>query len=138
MLKSLLFRLGFAVVALSLFAANAQESGAVTTTFSIDPRGTVQSTTPGGPAHHPSQILVRFRNGLPHDFEPGSGPPNGFRNIPNLFVVPIPPGLSVAAAVARYKAKPGVLYAEPDFVVHAINTTPSDPLWNKQWDMVKI
>jgi subtilisin family serine protease len=40
--------------------------------------------------------------------------------------------------VQRYRANPNVLYAEPDFVVRAVNTTPNDPYWNLQWDMTKI
>src|SRR5213592_2882482 len=47
-------------------------------------------------------------------------------------------GLSVAGAVRRYHANPNVLYAEPDFYVQAVTTTPTDPLWSQQYDMAKI
>jgi subtilisin family serine protease len=39
--------------------------------------------------------------------------------------------------VSSYRADPGVLYAEPDYVVQA-DETPTDPRWNQQWDMMKI
>ncbi len=91
----------------------------------------------GEPDFHPSRVLVRFRNGAPGDFLPGSPSAGDFPGQRNLFVVQNPPGLSVAEAVRRYKANPNVLYAEPDYVVQAVNT-PTDPLWKQQWDMAKI
>src|SRR5207247_6952343 len=33
---------------------------------------------------------------------------------------------------------PNVLYAEPDFYVQAVTTTPTDPQWSQQYDMAKI
>src|SRR5262249_54902195 len=53
-------------------------------------------------------------------------------------LVPNPPGLSVAAVVARYNAHPNVLYAEPDYVVRTSDTIPNDTRWVEQWDMAKI
>src|SRR5207249_11706750 len=91
----------------------------------------------GAPAHHPSRVLVRFRNAAQTDFLPGSQPAGIFQGDPNLYLVENPPGLSVAAAVRRYRANPGVLYAEPDFVVRTL-ATPTDPLWSQQWDMTKV
>ena len=89
------------------------------------------------PAYHPSRVLVRFRHGPPADFLPGSGPANVFPGDPTLYLVENPPGLSVAEAVRRYRANPNVLYTEPDFIVQTV-ATPTDPLWNQQWDMTKI
>src|SRR2546427_8339807 len=36
------------------------------------------------------------------------------------------------------KRNPNVVYAEPDYQVQAIDTTPLDPMWSQQWDMTKI
>jgi subtilisin family serine protease len=55
----------------------------------------------------------------------------------NLHLVNTPPGLSVSETVRRYQANPSVLYAEPDYVVQ-VDSVPTDPGWNQQWDMVKI
>jgi len=90
-----------------------------------------------GPAHHPSRVLVRFRDGEQADFLPGSGARTDFEGDPNLHLVPNPPGLSVAEAMRSYRANPAVLYVEPDYVVTA-DQTPTDPRWNQQWDMMKI
>ena len=40
--------------------------------------------------------------------------------------------------VARYRAMPNVSYAEPDYIVTAADTTPTDPMWASQWDMTRI
>ncbi len=42
--------------------------------------------------------------------------------------VPVPPGSSVAATVARLRARPGVEWAVPDYIAHATAiSTPNDP-----------
>jgi subtilisin family serine protease len=104
-------------------------------TISIDNRGTALVTD--GPATHPSRVLVRFRNGAAPVFLPGSAPAIAFPGDGNLHLVNTPPGLSVFETVRRYQANPNVLYAEPDYVVQ-IDSVPTDPGWNQQWDMVKI
>jgi subtilisin family serine protease len=88
-------------------------------------------------AFHPSRVLVRFRNGAPNDFLPGSPSASDFPGQRNLHLVQNPPGLSVAEVVGRYQANPNVLYAEPDYIVQT-DVTPNDKLWNQQWDMTKI
>jgi subtilisin family serine protease len=88
------------------------------------------------PEYHPSRVLVKFRNGE-RPFLPGSGPVRSFPLDDRLFLVNNPPRLSVPEVIQRYQANPNVLYAEPDFVVHA-TATPNDPLWSQQWDMTKI
>ena len=89
------------------------------------------------PAFHPSRVLVRFRNGAPSDFLPGSPSVSDFPGQRNLHLVQNPPGLSVAEVMRRYQANPNVLYAEPDYIVRT-DVTPNDKLWNQQWDMTKI
>src|SRR3989442_4829447 len=78
-------------------ALEAQAPYSVSTSVSTDGRGGVVATTVGaGPAYHPSRVLVRFRNGAPSNFLPGSGPARAFPGTPNTFLVENPPGLSVA------------------------------------------
>ncbi len=128
-----------AVAALTPGALEAQASHRVSTSISIDERGVPVATTvgTGAPAYHPLRTLVHLRNGAAKEFLPGSGAARAFPGDPNLFLVENPPGLSVAEAVRHYHANPSVLYAEPDFLVEAV-ATPTDPLWNQQWDMIKI
>ena len=104
-------------------------------TISIDNRGTALATD--GPAAHPSRVLVRFRDGAAPVFLPGSASSVAFPGDGNLYLVNTPPGLSVSATVRRYQTNPNVLYAEPDYVVQ-VDSVPTDPGWNQQWDMVKI
>src|SRR2546425_1072684 len=119
--------------------ALAQAPFVVSTSVSRDDRGAAAVTTVGlgAPAYHPSRVLVRFRNGAPVGFLPGSGPPRAFPGDSRLFLVPNPPGLSVAEVVRRYHANPNVVDAEPDYVQQTV-ATPTDPLWSQQWDMAKI
>ena len=119
--------------------ALAQAPFVVSTSVSRDDRGAAAVTTAGldGPAYHPSRALVRFRNGAPVSFLPGSGPARAFPGNPRLFLVPNPPGLSVAEVVRRYRANPNVVNAEPDYLQQAV-AIPTDPLWSQQWDMTKI
>jgi subtilisin family serine protease len=93
----------------------------------------VSADMSSGPAHHPSRVIVRFRNGP--SFLPDAA--NGRALGGGVFVVDNPPGLSVADAVRNYHANPNVVYVEPDYTV-STTTNPTDPLWSQQWDMVKI
>jgi thermitase len=47
------------------------------------------------------------------------------------------PGVSVSAAVADLERMDGVVYAEPDHVVHQA-AVPNDPLLSYEWDMTAI
>src|SRR5437867_10036699 len=86
--------------------------------------------------YHPSRVLVRFR-GAPQ-FHPGSGQARLLSQQLNLFLVDNPQDVPVPDAIAGYKRNPNVVYAEPDYQVQAIDTTPLDPMWSQQWDMTKI
>ncbi len=131
--------LPLALVTALTVPAQAQAPFAVSTSVSRDDRGGATVTTTGlsAPAHHPSRVLVRFRNGAPVGFLPGSGPARAFPGDSRLFLVPNPPGLSVAEVVRRYRGNPNVVNAEPDYVRQAV-AVPTDPLWSQQWDMAKI
>ena len=98
---------------------------------------TVRNTVKGF-QYHSSRLLVRFQPGARPEFLPNSGGVTRIEEVSGLFIVQKPSAVSIAEAIRDYRKKPNVLYAEPDYVVHLVNTTPSDPLWNKQWDMAKI
>src|SRR5262249_42328486 len=89
-------------------------------------------------AYHPTRVLVKFKHGKAPDFLPGSGRVKGFAGDTDLFVVDNPPGVAVPKAVRHYAKHPDVLYSEPDYLVHSLDTIPSDPRWSDQWDMVQI
>jgi serine protease len=62
----------------------------------------------------PDEIVVKFKG----DAKP-------FR------VIKVPPG-QVKAKVTEYSQKPGVVYAEPNYIAYALSM-PNDPLFNLQW-----
>ncbi len=72
------------------------------------------------------------------DVLPGSRSVRSFPGDRDLYLVENPPDLSVHEVLRRYRANPNVLYAEPDYVVNAVDITPGDPLWGQQWDMATI
>src|ERR1051326_5955188 len=115
--------------------AYAQPVSQVSTSFE---NGNVTIRGGRGGDFHPDHTLVRFRPGAAPLLHPAYRHTVPFCGVPGLFLVNNPPGLSVAEAVKRYHADPNVLYAEPDFYVQAVTTTPTDPLWSQQYDMVKI
>jgi len=53
-------------------------------------------------------------------------------NMHVMHVLPLVPGESVAATLARLRADPQVIYAEPDQRRY-INSLPNDPLYPEQW-----
>ena len=46
--------------------------------------------------------------------------------------------VSVEEAVRRAKEDPRVEFAEPDYLVHTMETTPNDPLFNQMWGLSVI
>ncbi len=89
------------------------------------------------------QVLVRFRRDTPkswmniahgvvrakvlQDFQPIDG----------LYLVRIPAEVTVEEAVAAYGRQPEVLYAQPNYIYHALPTNPNDTFYanGTQWDM---
>ena len=54
--------------------------------------------------------------------------------VSGLYEVNLSGGMSVAQALAAYKAEAGVLDAEPDYNL-TVSTVPNDPLLNQQWNL---
>ncbi len=138
-LRASIFAVLLTFVFLQPYNVYGQAPQAVTITVTPTEQGATASITTGPVRmpHHPSRVIVRFRNGT-RDFLPGSSAARVFAGNRGLFLVQNPPGLSVAEAVRSYRANPNVLYAEPDYEVHALETFPNDALWSDQWDMRKI
>src|SRR5215813_5328016 len=89
------------------------------------------------------EILVRFRGGTSeqsklqaHSLISGRVSKR-FSSVENLEKVELPSGINVDEALALYRAMPSVLYAEPNYVVHALqgSTTPNDPNFPQQWSL---
>ena len=98
---------------------------------------------PPAGAFAPGQILVKFK--------PGAGGLSAQRalaaqsltvagDIPSLGVlkVSVEPGRELEK-VAALRSDPNVLYAEPNYIAHAVDTIPNDPYYYwSQWGLSKI
>ena len=92
------------------------------------------------PAYAPGEILIKYHEGA--SLEPlhaatevravGISLPQRWQRLV------LPPGLSVAEAVAHYRQQPEVVYAEPNYIVHKVETYPNDPDFDKQWGLLNI
>jgi len=60
-----------------------------------------------------------------------------FAAVRNLEVVGLPAGLSVRDAVHTYRQRPEVEYAEPDYIVRALET-PDDTYFPQLWNLLNI
>ena len=94
-----------------------------------------------GAEYVPDRLLVRFR-------DPVAAPPRAlihadvgatvvktYDAINNLQLVRLVPGSDVGQAIEQYRSRPDVLYAEPDWIVHAIDTIPDDPDFDDLWGL---
>ncbi len=88
----------------------------------------------------PDHVLVRFAHtrtlaslARVHE-EMGTTVMKTFTMVPNLQLVRLPQGMSVAEGLRRYRARADVLYAEPDYIVHAL-ATPNDPQFPTVWNL---
>lgn len=93
------------------------------------------------PKYRSGEILVRFRPGVSaraiqnaHSAMAGQVVKT-WNLVKGLQLVRVPAGMELNDAVRQYRQDPNVLYAEPNYMVHALGT-PNDPdlseLWNIQ------
>jgi len=60
---------------------------------------------------------------------------NGQEVSENLAIVTLNEGVTVHQAIENCKKDPNILYAEPDYIVKAVQTLPDDPLFNELWGL---
>ena len=88
----------------------------------------------------PGEVVVRFKGGTRAE-DAGrlhaalkTSPARELRSL-NLQRLKLPEQMSVAEAVRKYQEDPSVEYAEPNYIVHALATTPSDTLFHLLWGL---
>src|SRR3972149_6992675 len=92
------------------------------------------------PMYLPGQLLVRFRPGTPRAWQEGAHAGlkaqvlRRYRSVGNLALVRLPADMSVEEAAKLYRRDPNVLYAEPDYLLHA-DVTPTDPSFGQLWGL---
>jgi subtilisin family serine protease len=93
-----------------------------------------------GPKYHPTRLLVRYKSGTSVTTMQaihGAVSAKVLRELPivkGLQLVQIAEGSSVQEALQYYRKNPNVLYAEPDYFVHAVSA-PNDPQFPSQWSL---
>ena len=105
----------------------------------LEPQASVSRTQ----KYAPGQLLVRFRSGISKqaaEAEHGlvrAEVVREFRIVENLQLVRLPAGMSVKEGERYYRARPHVLYAEPNYVRQAVQTplTPNDPQYSMMWNL---
>lgn len=96
------------------------------------------SRSPSGELYAPDRILVRFAPGISASTSAAIHRANGaalIGDIPQIGVQVLRvPSNRVPEMVAAYSRNPNVLYAEPDYIAHAVED-PNDPHFGKQWGL---
>ncbi|HVM12368.1 MAG TPA: S8 family peptidase, partial [Actinomycetota bacterium] len=99
---------------------------------------------PGLPEHVPGEVLVRFEPGVSSAERAAlrarvaareATPLDG---LPKVELLRLPPGRSVADAVAALEARPEVRYAQPNFVYRLEQTIPNDTHFQYLWGLHNI
>jgi hypothetical protein len=97
------------------------------------------------PKHNyaPGEILVRFRAGTPEPLKlqahalVSAQVLKRFTSVGNLEKIRLPEGTSIDAAIKQYRTMASVEYAEPNYIVRALQSpiVPNDPYFNQQWSL---
>ena len=109
----------------------------------LEDRSVPSAAAPIDPASYvPDRILVRLKADAPRILAavaPGADLDRPLALVDGLWGVRLAPGQAVAAALAAARANPFVMYAEPDYLLHAA-TVPNDPKYadGTLWGMNKI
>ena len=94
----------------------------------------------GQPEYKSDEILVRFRAHAPSakiaalHATIGARQVKSWKCVDGLQLVRLPAGMSVKDALQVYRQSSDVLYAEPDYIAHAL-VTPNDPLFPQLWGL---
>ncbi len=118
--------LGLALAALVLALPWARAAGEPTLERDTVPGEIVVGYAPGAEFYSAPQVRIA-----------GVGDNLGYHPTLHAFHVRLHPGVSIETALAQMRRQPGVLYAEPVHVLHAL-ATPNDPSFGSQWAPTKI
>jgi len=94
----------------------------------------------GQPKYRPDELLVRFRPGIELQTTESihsalqARVVKSWPSVEGLQLVQLATGANLQSTLAAYRQNPSVLYAEPNYVVHAFEVS-NDPLLPEQWDL---
>jgi len=92
------------------------------------------------PKYKPDKVLVRFRPGVQRSEMEAAHQQSGAKILSEpaivhgLHIVQLGVGVSLESALKNYRGNKSVLYAEPDYLVHA-SGAPNDPQFPAQWNL---
>src|ERR1700730_17254573 len=92
------------------------------------------------PKYKSDKVLVRFRPGVPRSAMESAHAQSGAKIlsepaiVDGLHIVQLGVDVSVESALRNYRGNKNVLYAEPDYLVHASAAT-NDPRFSTQWNL---
>ena len=93
-----------------------------------------------GQKYHPDRVLVRYKPGTNPDAiraihqQVNATVLREFSLVKGLQLVRIAEGSSVPVMLDYYRRNSAVIYAEPDYIVHAVGA-PNDPRFPSQWSL---
>ena len=98
---------------------------------------------PNKPKYAPDRILVRFRPETPKARSQAAHAAiaaqviRSSKLVRGLDIVRLPEKMMVGTALRAYRKDPNVLYAEPDYIVHALEnpSLPNDPGFPQMWNL---
>jgi subtilisin family serine protease len=97
----------------------------------------------GGSGFVEGEVLVRFAAGSKVtaasvravDDAAGGVSASALKGVPGLEKITLKKGVSVAQAVDAYRRQPGVLYAQPNYILSPFAVTPNDPRFSTMWGL---
>ena len=125
--------------AISIAALLAPTAGAHGSAIAAGPNGTLTTAGTSGSTERRG-LLVKFRTPADAGTHVAvAGDKNLGKTKSGVTVVGIDATEGVAAKLAEYRARPDVVYAEPNSVAHAfVLSEPTDPSFGDQWALAKI
>jgi subtilisin family serine protease len=93
------------------------------------------------PQYVPDQLLVRYKENASittsqkANLRVGAKLKASFSIIPGLQLVQLQAGTDFGRALASYRSDPNVLYAEPNYIRKALDSTPNDLYYLDLWNM---
>jgi subtilisin family serine protease len=115
-------------------------------TLLLGKAGAAQQGTLSSDQYVSGEILIKFSSALGSDQRDGILSARGASRIRRFAALDIdhvrgPAGMNVAAAVTLFRAVPGIVYAEPNYIRSVVaSPPPNDPMWlnDTLWGMQRI
>jgi thermitase len=80
------------------------------------------------------EIIVKFKNNPSNQTLKSQA----ISKILNIHVIKLPSNMKVEDALKKYRNDPNVEYAEPNYIIKKLETTPNDPYYPSQWGLAKV